>query len=594
MASSSSNTGGGKTWLLFVVAIVLGLLAAFFSVYYLKIREAAIRESLIKVETTAEVVVAKGDLPQGAVVSAQNMAVREIPVEYVHPDAISPDQFDAVTGKVLAKPLAEGRPLLQSFIAEEVAQDFSDTIRAGRRAMTIQVDEINSVAGLIRPGNFVDLFALLPAGTKSVDVQAAIKAAQAAGINTAALTPGGVTPSQLPPEVLELTEQQDSIVPVLQNIRVLATGREAADEYTEKLMLGNRVQEEYTTLTLDVTPKQAALLSMAQNKGDMLALLRNRKDTDGATFDQVVVDDLFSHAEQMAKEAAVRKSVRSLGNLTVNEKGEIVTPDGIVVKDPNIIVTADGRIMTKDGIDLTGRGLVIGADGRLQTADGKPVNAADLTLTETGELITKSGEVIGGNALHVDENGVIRDKHGNVVDDPDIYVDEQGRIVHKNGTVLSGKNVIVDKNGRIISVNGKTVSEAAEAAAGLPLVKGVKENAQGFIVDDSGNVMTKGGVLLKGVKVDKDGNVVLPSGEVVKASDLVIDADGTVRRKNGEVIKGVTGQRGTALARAMLQQVSAAAEAAGGAAGTPRTVDYIVGGESEGGVAKVKPVPVEK
>jgi len=90
-------------------------------------------------------------------------AVREIPVEFVHPDAITPNNFSNIEGKVLVQEVAQGKPILASFIDEEFPMDFSDTISIGRRAMTISVDEINSQANLTRPGNRIDLFVNIPA-----------------------------------------------------------------------------------------------------------------------------------------------------------------------------------------------------------------------------------------------------------------------------------------------------------------------------------------------------------------------------------------------------------------------------------------------
>ena len=164
MAIGSGSGDGSKTWLLLLGAIGFGIAAAVLSVVYLKAREAALIERLgAEEQQTVAVVVANQDLPKGTQVTTSIAAVREIPVEYVHPDAITPNNFSSIEGKVLVENLAQGKPILASFIDEEFPMDFSDTIPVGRRAMTISVDEINSQANLTRPGNHIDLFINIPA-----------------------------------------------------------------------------------------------------------------------------------------------------------------------------------------------------------------------------------------------------------------------------------------------------------------------------------------------------------------------------------------------------------------------------------------------
>ena len=59
-------------------------------------------------------------------------------------------------------------------------------------------------------------------------------------------------------------------------------------------------------MTLDLSPRQATLLAAAEDKGDLLALLRNRKDRSLADFNNVSALDLFSNADDMAAAEAER------------------------------------------------------------------------------------------------------------------------------------------------------------------------------------------------------------------------------------------------------------------------------------------------
>ena len=64
---------------------------------------------------------------------------------------------------------------------------------------------------------------------------------------------------------------------LLQNVLVLATGRDTAKSMTRNL--GTNVQG-YSTVTLEVTPREAEMLAFAEQiKGRLVLTLRNRNDT---------------------------------------------------------------------------------------------------------------------------------------------------------------------------------------------------------------------------------------------------------------------------------------------------------------------------
>jgi hypothetical protein len=109
----------------------------------------------------------------------------------------------------------------------------------------------------------------------------------------------------------------------------------------------------------------------------------------------------------------------------------------------------------------------------------------------------------------------------------------------------------------------------------------VTVNEQGFIVAEDGTVMTPDGKIISGMRVNEKGEVVGPDGKLYNARDLVVAADGTVRTKNGQVLAGVTaGTTGSVLAAETTDD--------GG------SVDLIIGGSSEDGVAKVTDLPITK
>jgi pilus assembly protein CpaB len=144
-----------KTWVVLGAAIVIGALAALGARKYLSSEMAAI-EARGKGEQV-NVVVAKEKMQKGDVLSAATVAVRGVPSDYAHSSALLPDQFDTFDGKVLSAGVKPGEMILWSMLEGKKAPSFSARVEEGRRAITVPVDEINSISGLLEPGDLIDL-----------------------------------------------------------------------------------------------------------------------------------------------------------------------------------------------------------------------------------------------------------------------------------------------------------------------------------------------------------------------------------------------------------------------------------------------------
>ena len=132
-----------RTWALLLVAVTVGGLAAVSARSYLAHQMQAI-EATAKGKTVT-VIVAKRDLAKGAVLSADNMALRPIPAEYAHSAALLPDDFERVDGQRLGYPVKSGEMILWGLMETQRAPTFSAHVTSGRRAMTVPVDEIRCV-----------------------------------------------------------------------------------------------------------------------------------------------------------------------------------------------------------------------------------------------------------------------------------------------------------------------------------------------------------------------------------------------------------------------------------------------------------------
>lgn len=217
-----------KTWIVLGVALAIGLLAALGARSYLF-------NQLAEIEARGkgrmvELVVAKADLTKGQRLSSDNLAVRPIPADYAHSLALTPDQFERVEGRALAYDVKGGEAVLWSMVEGSKVPTFSARVASGHRAITVPVDEINSISGLLEPGDRIDLLV-------SIERQG-----------------------------------RKSTITLLQGIEVMATGQRSVDDPKS----GER--RLYSTVTLDADPQQARNITFAREAGKLTALLRNPQD----------------------------------------------------------------------------------------------------------------------------------------------------------------------------------------------------------------------------------------------------------------------------------------------------------------------------
>lgn len=217
-----------KSWALMGAALFIGLLAALGARSYLSNRMEAI-EAQGKVNLI-NVVVAKAKLQRGDVISSETVAVRAVPKEFAHSNALMPNQFETFDGKTLAYGANPGDIVVWSMLGAPKNPTFSTKVETGRRAITVPVDEINSISGLLEPGDLIDL-------------------------------------------MLTVSQQEKKFTfPVLQVVKVMATGQRSVDDPKS----GERRQ--YSTVTLDTTLEQAQSVIAAREAGKLTALLRNPLD----------------------------------------------------------------------------------------------------------------------------------------------------------------------------------------------------------------------------------------------------------------------------------------------------------------------------
>ncbi|MFZ5942657.1 MAG: Flp pilus assembly protein CpaB [Bacillota bacterium] len=215
--------------LVILLALVFGLTTAYLVLNYLQEVKAAIDDT-----DYVEIVVANQDIPANTIISSTMVGPKKIPSQYMHPEEFI--DKTQIVGKIVLVPITAGESIMRNQLIEqgEKKEGLAYLIPKGKRALTVPVDEVSGIAGLIRPGDHVDVI-----GTVSIGEQ-----------------------NEKPYTLL-----------VLQDIEVLAVGKtmERISESTANVV-------EINTVTLAVSLAEAKPLMMANQRGVIRLMLRSPVD----------------------------------------------------------------------------------------------------------------------------------------------------------------------------------------------------------------------------------------------------------------------------------------------------------------------------
>ncbi len=210
---------------LVVIALVFSLLAAVLVYSYLQSLAAR------TVKPGVPVVVAKADIPPKTQISAEMLKVMNVPAEYIQPGALQ--DINKAVGVVAREQIVAGEQITQRrLFIEGKSGTFSGIIPKDKRAVTVAVTEVTGVAGMVKPGDFVDIIVTFDPNTVGEHL------------------------SQI----------------FLQNVKVLAFNRE-----TEAGSADGGAKKETAvkmTVTLAVSPEEATRLAVADEKGKIRLALR--------------------------------------------------------------------------------------------------------------------------------------------------------------------------------------------------------------------------------------------------------------------------------------------------------------------------------
>ncbi|MGI4985519.1 MAG: Flp pilus assembly protein CpaB [Janthinobacterium lividum] len=189
---------------------------------------------------TQKIRVSAASLPQGLLLRDEDIKWQAVPTSQVPTGAIVADAPQAVEikGALLRHPVAKDAILLADDVILPNAPGFlAATLKPDMRAVSVAVDDVSGNAGLIEPGDYVDLLL-----TQQIDLKTE--------------TPGRSVASET----------------VVEHVRVLASGSEilrpkngdAADTH-----------QRARTVTLEVTPRMSEVIAVAARLGSLSLALRS-------------------------------------------------------------------------------------------------------------------------------------------------------------------------------------------------------------------------------------------------------------------------------------------------------------------------------
>ena len=219
-----------------------------------------------------DVVVAAVDIPAGATIAPEMVAARS--VEADGRSAAAAASVDEVVGKVAIAPVRAGERILPASIrapAREVDADevrLADLVPPGRRALAVTFAEADGRGRAIEAGDAVDVVALLRRGAGGLDEDATVVVASDALVLTIAQDLAGEPPAQ----------RSDGAPDATATAGAGATSSQAAGAEA-KPGLGSGSGRGLATLA--VTPREAQLLALAHQSGNLRLVRRSPEEGGG-------------------------------------------------------------------------------------------------------------------------------------------------------------------------------------------------------------------------------------------------------------------------------------------------------------------------
>ena len=196
---------------------------------------------------TVEILVAKGDINMGQVVSAQDIQWQVWPASaassyFVHKKD-RPNAIEQLTGSIARSPFVAGEPIREAKLIKANGSGFmAALLPSGMRAVSTEISPETGAGGFILPNDRVDV--LLTRRDREVEKATGIEA-----------------------HISEV---------ILSDVRVLAIDQTIEEKNGQRVVVGK-------TATLELSPRQAETLAVSRQRGTLSLALRSLIDANSPT-----------------------------------------------------------------------------------------------------------------------------------------------------------------------------------------------------------------------------------------------------------------------------------------------------------------------
>jgi pilus assembly protein CpaB len=302
-----------------------------------------------------KVLVAKKALPVGTIIDADSFTLQPWPKELMQSAYYVEGQPEGdpkkLLGTVVRYPITAGQPVTRGALVGPQDRGFlAAALGPGMRAITVPVNVTSGVAGFVFPGDHVDM------------------------VLTQQVEGGGDGPA------LKVSET------IIRNLRVLATDQRITDKDDD----GKTQVKVFANVTLEVTPRIAEKIAVAQSLGTLSLSLRSIADNTSELERAVAAGDIKVPAGTNPEQE--KQMLQAMANRPIDTNTTFVTGGDVSRFQRRTVPAkqADKATMLAQAMGSLGKGLgqaISGQAGAGEVSSGPVVRIArgnDVTVVPVG------------------------------------------------------------------------------------------------------------------------------------------------------------------------------------------------------------------
>ncbi len=233
-------------------AIIIAAIVAGFAVFAHNLFIKSRIEQVIGPYEKVDVVVSTADILRDTIIDESMLTSEKVPKKFVQPGSIT--TIDQAVGRLALTTIKKGQQVLDASLIKYTESYLSHEIPSGMRAITIAVTDITGVAGLIKPGNYVDIL---------------------------------ITHDYSDKQTVDKRTKT-----IFQNVKILAVDRNLTKISNPLVAVEDTKKERVNNVTIALPPREVQRIVLAQELGMITLALRKQLEEPG--IQELPEDNVFS------------------------------------------------------------------------------------------------------------------------------------------------------------------------------------------------------------------------------------------------------------------------------------------------------------